>query len=101
MDILITKYLRALISYEGIQRIESLPMPREALREALLNCVVHKAYESLTPIQIAVYDNKLEIWNCGVLPEDWKIGRLKIFWETIEVVLTILISLMLSSGQVK
>jgi ATP-dependent DNA helicase RecG len=76
LDILVTKYLRALISYEGIQRIESLPMPREALREALLNCVVHKAYESLTPIQIAVFDNKLEIWNCGVLPEDWTIDNL-------------------------
>lgn len=76
LDILITKYLRALISYEGIQRIESLPMPREALREALLNSVVHKAYESLTPIQIAVFDNKLEIWNCGVLPEDWTIDNL-------------------------
>jgi ATP-dependent DNA helicase RecG len=75
-DILTSKYLRALISYEGIQRIESLPMPREALRETLLNCVVHKAYESLTPIQIAVYDNKLEIWNCGVLPEDWTIDNL-------------------------
>ena len=59
-----------------IQRIESLPLPREALREALLNCVVHKAYESLNPIQIAVFDDKLEIWNCGVLPEDWTIDNL-------------------------
>ena len=61
MDLLTTKYLRALISYEEIQRVESLPVPREALREALLNAVVHKAYESLTPIQIAVYDDNLEI----------------------------------------
>ena len=76
MELLTTKYLRALISYEGIQRIESLPVPREALREALLNSVVHKAYESLTPIQIAVYDDKLEIWNCGTLPEDWTLNNL-------------------------
>lgn len=76
LDILSTKYLRALISYEGIQRIEFLPVPREALREALLNSVVHKAYESLTPIQIAVYDDKMEIWNCGTLPEDWTIDNL-------------------------
>ena len=76
LTVLTTKYLRALISYEGIQRIESLPMPQEALREALLNCVVHKAYESSTPIQIAVYDDKLEIWNCGILPEDWTIDNL-------------------------
>ena len=76
MDLLTTKYMRALISYEGIQRIETLPIPREALREALLNAVVHKAYESLTPIQIAVYDAKLDIFNCGYLPEDWTIENL-------------------------
>lgn len=76
LDILTAKYLRALISYEGIQRIESLPVPREALRESVLNSVVHKAYESSTPIQIAVYDDKLEIWNCGTLPEDWTIYNL-------------------------
>ena len=73
MDLLTTKYMRALISYEGIQRIETLPIPREALREALLNAVVHKAYESLTPIQIAVYDDRLEILNCGYRHENWTI----------------------------
>ena len=76
MDLLTTKYLRALISYDGIQRIETLPMPKEALREALLNSIVHKAYESLTPIQIAVYDDKMEIFNCGYLPEGWTIENL-------------------------
>ena len=76
MDLLTTKYLRALIGYEGIQRIESLPMPKEALREALLNAVVHKAYELLTPIQISVFDDRLEIFNCGYLPEDWNLEKL-------------------------
>ena len=76
MDLLLTKYLRALINYEGIQRIETLPIPKEALREALLNAIVHKAYESLTPIQISVFDDRLEIFNCGYLPEDWNIDKL-------------------------
>ena len=76
LDVLTAKYLRALISYEGIQRVESLPMPREALREALLNSVVHKSYESNSPIQIAVFDDKLEIYNSAVLPEDWTIEDL-------------------------
>ena len=76
MELLTTKYLRALVSYEGIQRVESLPVPREALREALLNAVVHKSYESLTPIQIAVFDDRLEIWNSGTLPEDWTLANL-------------------------
>lgn len=76
LEVLKTKYLKALISYKEIQRIESLPMPIEALREAILNAIVHKTYESLTPIQIAVYDNKLEIFNCGCLPEGWTINNL-------------------------
>ena len=42
MDLLCTKYMKAIITYEGIQRIETLPMPREALREALLNACINK-----------------------------------------------------------
>ena len=76
MDLLTTKYLKALIRYEGIQRVEELPVPRDALREAILNAIVHKDYVSATPIQISVYDDKLMIWNCGVLPENWSIETL-------------------------
>lgn len=76
MDLLTTKYLKALIRYEDIQRVEELPIPRGALREAILNAIVHKDYVSATPIQISVYDDKLMIWNCGVLPENWSIETL-------------------------
>lgn len=40
MDLLSTKYMKAVITYEGIQRIETFPVPREALREALLNACI-------------------------------------------------------------
>ena len=73
LDLLTTKYMNAYISYEGIHRVETLPVPREALREALLNAIVHKTYESCTPIQIAVFDDRIEFWNTGVLPEGWTI----------------------------
>lgn len=72
IDLLSTKYLRAGIRYEGIRRVESLPVPRNALREAVLNAVVHKDYASGATIQISVYDDKLMIWNPGRLPPDWK-----------------------------
>ena len=72
IDLLSTKYLRAGIRYEGIRRVESFPVPRNALREAVLNAVVHKDYASGTTIQISVYDDKLMIWNPGQLPPDWK-----------------------------
>ena len=76
MDLLCTKYMKAIITYEGIQRIETLPIPREALREALLNACINKDYAESSPIQIRVYENKLEIINGGVLPEGWTVETL-------------------------
>ena len=71
IDLLSTKYLRAGIRYEGIRRVESFPVPGNALREAVLNAVVHKDYASGATVQISVYDDKLLIWNPGQLPPDW------------------------------
>ena len=76
IDILKAKYLRAWISYEGLQRIESYPLPDAALREALLNAVVHKDYASGAPIQISVYPNKLMVWNPAQQPQPWTAQRL-------------------------
>lgn len=78
MDLLQTKYLSAKIEYQGLQRKETLPIPIEALREAILNAIIHKDYSSGIPIQISVYDNKLMIWNEGELPQDWTVAKLKI-----------------------
>jgi len=76
VDILKAKYLRAWISYEGLQRIETFPVPEAALREAVLNAVVHKDYASGIPIQISVYPDKLMIWNPGELPPNWTVEKL-------------------------
>ncbi|MCP4376339.1 MAG: transcriptional regulator [bacterium] len=76
MDLLLTKYLKASISYEGVQRIETHPVPPEALRETLLNAVAHKDYASGAPIQISVYDDRIMFWNNGQLPDEWTVERL-------------------------
>ena len=78
MDLLVSKYLKAQITYEGLQRKETFPIPIGALREAVLNAIVHKDYSSGIPIQISVYDNKLIIWNEGELPENWTVAKLKV-----------------------
>ena len=76
MDLLCTKYLKAVITYEGIQRIETLPIPKEALREALLNACINKDYSDTSPIQIKVTDNTLQIVNGGILPDGWTVDTL-------------------------
>ena len=76
MDLLTTKYLKSMIFYDDLQRIDKLPVPRSALREAVLNSIVHKSYGSFIPIQISVYDDKLMIWNAAALPTGWTIETL-------------------------
>jgi ATP-dependent DNA helicase RecG len=76
MDLLFTKYIKAAISYEGINRVETYEYPRDAVREALLNAIAHKDYSGGVPIQISVYSDKIIIWNEGHLPENWTVKNL-------------------------
>ena len=76
LDLLFSKYMKAYISYEGIQRIEKFLFPKLALREALLNAVIHKDYSSGAPIQLSVYEDHIVLWNSGQLPHEWTLERL-------------------------
>ncbi|HWR32392.1 MAG TPA: ATP-binding protein, partial [Chitinophagaceae bacterium] len=76
MDILRSKYLTSPVKFAGLQRVEKLEYPEEALREAIINAIVHKDYTG-TVIQLKVYDDKLIIWNPGTLPGDLSIEQLK------------------------
>ena len=76
VDLLHTKYTRALVSYRGTNRLETLPLPVEAVREAVVNAVVHRDYAAPVPIQIRVYDDRIVLWNPGRLPEGWSLDEL-------------------------
>ena len=69
VDLVYTKYMKALITYEGIQRVEQFMFHQDAFREILLNAIVHKDYSSCNPIQISVYEDRIYIWNDGEMPE--------------------------------
>ncbi len=76
VDLLRTKYSKARISYEGIYRRETPPAPSSALREAVMNAVVHRDYSNPAPIQIRVYDDRIALWNPGALPLGWTLEEL-------------------------
>lgn len=76
LDILDKKFLISPISYQGLQRVENWEYPYEAIREVILNAIVHRDYMG-APIQISVYDDKLMVWNEGSLPDDLTIEDLK------------------------
>jgi len=77
LDLLFTKYLKAAVTYQGIQRVERFPVPRAALREAVLNALVHRDYAVPAPIQIRVYEDRLSLWNAASLPEGWTLETLR------------------------
>lgn len=68
VNLVYTKYLKALIDYDGIQRFEQFMFHPDAFREILLNAIVHKDYSSCNPIQISVYEDKIYVWNDGEMP---------------------------------
>ncbi len=76
-DLIITKYSAMAIEYSGTSRVENAPFPHGALREALLNAIVHKDYGESEPIQISVYPDHIIFWNAGQLPTNWTSDTLK------------------------
>lgn len=75
-EIIETKFIVKNISYEGVHRIETPEFPFPALREAILNALIHRDYMG-NMTQIRIYDDKLQIWNDGALVEGLTIESLK------------------------
>ncbi|MDR1872530.1 MAG: putative DNA binding domain-containing protein [Deltaproteobacteria bacterium] len=75
-DLVYLKYFKGMISYDGLQRIENYPIPRQAFRESVLNAVIHRDYSTGNPIHIHIYPDKVLIYNDGKLPEHWTVDDL-------------------------
>lgn len=56
-------------SFNGLYRIDTLDYPLDALREALLNCLVHRDYSFSASTLISVYDDRIEFVSVGGLPD--------------------------------
>jgi predicted HTH transcriptional regulator len=54
---------------EGVRREERWSVPLVAIREAIMNAIVHADYaQQGAPIRIALFDDRIEIENPGLLP---------------------------------
>jgi len=51
-------------------------IPGEAVREAIVNAIVHRDYNSPSKVQVRVFPDRVEIWNPGQLPQEIKINNL-------------------------
>lgn len=63
---------------DKMQRIDQPAVPALALREALVNSISHRDYSNRSStISLAIFDDRLEIWNNGELPPELKIEDLR------------------------
>jgi ATP-dependent DNA helicase RecG len=65
-------------SIRGIKREEELEVPEQAIREMLLNAVIHRNYHIDAPTKIAIYDNRIEFFTPGVFPGPLDTHNLKL-----------------------
>lgn len=70
---------RTLANFNGLERVERSDYPEEAIREALLNAIVHRDYSFSGSIIINVNDNEMEFISIGGLvpglsPDDIRSG---------------------------
>ena len=61
------KYFTKKIHFEGLYRIETGEYPAPAIREMLLNALIHRNYMGAMT-QIRMHDDSINIWNDGALP---------------------------------
>ena len=52
-----------------VERQEKWEYPPDAVREAIVNAICHRDYESTANAQIRIFDDRIEIWGCGPLPQ--------------------------------
>jgi len=72
------KFARQYIAKNGkireLQRIDQYEIPLPAIREALMNAVVHRDYSLRgSDIKFAIFDNRIEITSPGALPKSIEI----------------------------
>ena len=73
----IKSHLSLSYSFDGsIKRIEIWEYPLQAVREALLNAVVHRDYTVPSDIQIKIFDDRITIYSPGKLYGDLTIQQL-------------------------
>lgn len=53
---------------EGFERVNKVRIPDSAFREAIANAIVHRDYQKGGGIQIAMYDDRIDIISPGGLP---------------------------------
>ncbi|MCX5751209.1 MAG: DUF4062 domain-containing protein [Candidatus Saganbacteria bacterium] len=64
----IAEHIKKAVYFDANQRYDKWEYPLRALEEVITNALAHRDYLSNSDIQLAIYDDRIEVWNPGELP---------------------------------
>jgi ATP-dependent DNA helicase RecG len=76
MDYIKKQINKAFIFTGDIQRVERWDYPLDAVREIVVNSIVHRDYRESSDSIIKIYDTRIEFFNPGKLPEGMNVDVL-------------------------
>ena len=65
---LVINWIATHYELRGVKLTGQIPVPKEAIREAIINSLLHQKYTIPGAMKIAIYDNRIEIFNPGCFP---------------------------------
>lgn len=63
----IDNYNKTKATFQGLERIDTKDYPQEAVREVLLNCLIHRDYSFSGSTLVNIYDDRIEFISLGGL----------------------------------
>ncbi len=65
----VKEHIKLHAEIKGTERVETWEYPIEAIREAITNAICHRDYRITGNVQVRIFDDRIEIWGVGPLPE--------------------------------
>ena len=65
----IDRFNRTRAEFPGLKRVDTRDYPPEALREAMLNAIVHRDYSYSASTLVSIFDDRIEFVTLGGLPK--------------------------------
>lgn len=73
----VLKHINLGAEINGLVRTDSYELPTEAIREAIVNATTHRNFLDRACVQVAVYDDRVEITSPGMLCGGLTIEQIK------------------------
>lgn len=72
----VLQHIKIIPKIEGLVRRDFYEMPPRSIREAIANAVCHRSYLHPGQVQVALYDDRLEVTSPGALPSEMTIEKM-------------------------